>query len=69
MRDGAPHALSQNEKLPWKAVLRERCLSVGDGVLSVRAVFTPFVTLLPMLFLWEFHFVCCSFSRCLITPS
>lgn len=69
MREGAPHALGQNEKLPWKAALREQCLPVGEGVLSIRAVFIPFVTLLPVLFLWEFHSVCCAFSRRLITPS
>ena len=39
MKDGAPRALSQNEKLPWKASLREQCLSVGNGVLSFRVVF------------------------------
>lgn len=66
MKDGAPHALNQNEKLPQKASLREQCLSVMEFCLF-ELYFIPFV--LPMLFLWEFHFVCCSFSKCLITPS
>ena len=30
MKDGAPHALNQNEKLPRKVSLREQCLSVME---------------------------------------
>lgn len=65
MKDGAPHALNQNEKLPGKVSLR--AVPLDNGVLSFWVVFYSFV--LPMLFLWEFPFICCSFSKCLITPS
>lgn len=70
VKDGVPHALSHNKKLPWDASFSESNTSqLVIEFCLFEIYFIPSMMFLLVLFLWEFYFVSCSFSKCLITTS